>query len=308
MEHINMSKSKEYEGGKSLEFKYEGIKTSTFDENKVEKLIETIISNEKLIGNIPQNISFLRTVLKDAKEKLLLVKYIDGKKLEEIEYHNGVLSLFQYKKFVNDTNFIEIDYDQDGFTIRSAHLPEIKEKFAQIIDYIDDLKNIGITHLNKDAKILIEVYKLFYNENPDFSKEDINIKMQTMVSILCQFDIWCGDYSFEFYDKMPESNKLCNIVYNLFPLGEIKVVDDPIELKDSVKKEVQIIGQIIRDTFGNGNINEKLITLSKAIYAGRYDITYFGVKKLIENSDTSLSLSDAKSSRELVKKINDKLK
>ncbi len=40
-----------------------------------------------------------------------------------------------------------------------------------------------------NPKVLIEIYKLFYNENPDFSLSNTSIKVQTMMSILAQFGI-----------------------------------------------------------------------------------------------------------------------
>lgn len=319
MTQININKLKKYENGTTLEFRYEGISNPVFDEEKAERLIETFFSNEKRVSDMERNISYIRTILKDTEEKLLVIKYNDGKNMETVKYDNKVLFLFECKEYNDESsNYMEICFTpgcglkvsfsdlETNCIIEYPQSETIKDKFSKIIEHIDDLKNAGFVYLDKDSKLLIEIYKLFYKENPDFSKEDINIKMQTMVLILAQFDICCGDYSFDFCEKMPESLTLFQKVYNLFPLGEITIVDDPIELKASAKKYIEIIGETIRTKLGSEkNINEELIIISKAIYDGRYDISYPDIKELTEYSNINLTVSEAESS--LKKKVKLKI-
>ena len=44
-----------------------------------------------------------------------------------------------------------------------------------------DLQDISI---NRESKIFIEIYRLFYKENPNFDEQKINLKIQTMLFIL----------------------------------------------------------------------------------------------------------------------------
>lgn len=321
MSQININKYKKYENGSILEFRYEGISTSVFNEEKVERLIEIFLNEEKSVGFMSRNISYIRTILKDTKEKLLVIKYSDKKNMETVKYHNQNLVLFECKKYNNESsNYMEAkfrpgqglkvsfsDLETDSIT-RHQQVENIKYKFGKIIEHIEDLKNAGFVYFGNDEKALIEIYKLFYKENPDFSKEDINIKMQAMVSILTQFDIHCGDYRFYFNEEMPESISLFQIVYNMFPLGEITVIEDPVQLKESVKESITLIGETVRDMIGNQkNLNDALIAISKAIYAGRYDILCYDIKELIENSNINLTYKEAESSYKLVEKVKSKL-
>lgn len=323
MSQININKLKKYENGVTFEFRYEGNSTPVFDEEKAERLIEKFLSNEKKVSVMSRNISYIRTILKDTDEKLLVIKYNDGKNVETVKYDNKVLFLFECKEYNDESsNYMEVSFTPGrGLKVSFSDLENdcitdypqsktIKDKFNQIIEHIEDLKNAGFVYLDNDSKLLIEIYKLFYNENPDFSKEDINIKIQTMMLILAQFDICYGDYTFDFYEKMPESLTIFQKVYNLFPLGEITIVDNPLELKASAKKYIKIVGETIRDTLGNEeNLNEALITISKAIYAGRFDLTYYSnnIKELTEYPNINLTVGEAKSSLKLVKKIKDRI-
>lgn len=334
MTEIKINKFKKYESGATFEFRYEGTPTLVFDEEKVDKLIETFLNDEKTLKVMTRNISYIRTILKDSNEKLLVVKYDDGKNIETVKYDNKILFSYEYKKYNEfDSNYMNVKYTRgdelsvsfsDLITKRPARDPRItmidnyingdertekvKDDFSNILDHIMDLKNSRAIYLSDDSKLLIEIYKLFYKENPDFSKKDIHIKMQTMVSILAQFNICCGDYSFDIIEKMPESLKLYQEISDLFPLGEVTVVDNPIQLKESAKEYIEIIGETIRETIGNErNMNDALITISKAIYAGRYDITYHDVKELVEYPNVNLTLKQAESSIKLVEKINTKM-
>lgn len=320
MSQISINKLKKYENGVTIKLKYEGTSTPVFDEEKAYKLIETFFSSERLVSDMPRNISYIRTILKDANEKLLAIEYNDGKNVETIQYDNKNLVLFECKKYDRDSNCMEVSFtSSNGLNVsfsglglansaKYAQMDNMKSKFNKVIEHIDELKYVGFVSLDNDSKLLVEVYKIFYKENPDFSKEDINIKIQAMVSILSQFDIYCGDYSFSFDGNMPESIALYAKVYDLFPLGEITVVDDPVELKTSAKERIEIVGETVRNAFSNEeNINETLITISKTIYAGRYDVSHCDVRELIKNSNINLTVSEAESSLKLVKKINDRM-
>ncbi|MDD6224234.1 MAG: hypothetical protein PUB18_04450, partial [bacterium] len=69
----------------------------------------------------------------------------------------------------------------------------INEQFVKLMKHIYLLKSAKAANLDMDSKALIEIYKLFYNENPDFSLSNINVRIQTMMSILAQFGISLGD-------------------------------------------------------------------------------------------------------------------
>ena len=56
MSQININKLKKYETGVTFEFRYEGISTPIFDEEKLERLIEKNLSDEKSVNVMSKNI------------------------------------------------------------------------------------------------------------------------------------------------------------------------------------------------------------------------------------------------------------
>ena len=161
-----------------------------------------------------------------------------------------------------------------------------------------------------DSKALIEIYKLFYDENPDFSLSNINIRVQTMMSILAQFGITLGaDYSFSLLEKskMPNSLYIEQLVNKLFPLGEITDVDEPIKLADEPKKIIKIVGECVREVINDGyNKDDALITISKVIHAGRYNLSSNSNVKELSNF-TNRTQNEVESSIRLVNRIEKKL-
>ena len=78
--------------------------------------------------------------------------------------------------------------------------------------------NKYVKHISDDSKIIIEVYKLFYNQDPDFSDKNIGIKIQAMLSILSEFGVSISDYSFSLCGSknITMSINLSNLIYELF--------------------------------------------------------------------------------------------
>lgn len=322
MEEVFIKKSKEYANGSIFKFRYEGTPFEIYDEEKVENLIDAFLNKEALHCNMLRNVAYIRTILKTSKEKLLVVEYIDGNNNEIVKYDNGILFYYECKKCDDQSSIdVEVKYQvgsdlnisfpdlEDKKIIESSNIEDIKDIFDIVINHIDSLNNVSSVYLDNDSKAIIEAYKIFYNENPDFSKEDINIKIQTMLSILAQFDICFGDYSFRINEKMPESLTLLQMINRLFPLGEITVVEDPVKLKVSAKETIEIVGKTIRETIGNNqDMNESLIVISKTIHAGRYDLSsVYDVKELVEYPNINLTYNEANSSAQLVKMIKRKL-
>ena len=319
MEQITIRKIKGYEGGTVFEFRYEGIPFEVYDEEKSEELIGKFLNKKSLHRDMLRNVAYIRTILNSSKEKLLVIHYKDRDNEETVKYDNGILSFYEGKKYDDESlNYMKVKFQpndelkisfsdfEDKQIIEYPNIKDTKNQFDEMVDHINSLLNVKPVYLNNDTKAIIETYKLFYDENPDFSKEDINIKIQTMLSILAQFDISFGDYSFYINERMPESLTLLQMVNRLFPLGEVTVIEDPVKLKETAKETIRIVGETIRETIGNNqDVNEALITISKTIYAGRYNLVsvYDDIEKLVEYPNINLTYSEANSSTQLVKRI-----
>lgn len=270
-----------------------------------------------------ENVTIVRTILKDCEEKLLVIFYQDEKGSELVKYDNSNLFLYgKSKREENSEHFdrykikyeppygIKLDYNNHETDVADYHGIELVSKeITEMMKQIYYLKNTKAVILDRDDKALIEIYKLFYNENPDFSSKDINTKVQTMMSILAEFGISLGDdYGFSLWGKvkMPVSLTLEQRVNKLYPLDEVSSVEDSIKLADEPKKTIKIVGECIRETIPEQNQNEALITISKVIHAGRYCLSSNSdVKKLSEF--TERTTDEVESSIKLVKRIETRI-
>lgn len=307
----------------SIEVQYNGIpKNDNVNVDKIETLLEDFINNHKH-NNMMETITIIRTILKDYEEKLLVVFYQDEKGSELVKYDNSNLFLYEKnKKEVNSnyydkynikyepTSGIKLDYNNRETDIDYLGIELISKEIIEIMKQIYYLKNTKAVVLDKDDKVLIEIYKLFYNENPDFSSKDINIKVQTMMSILENFGISLGDdYGFRLLAKVkiPISLNLKQRINKLYALGKVSSVEDSINLANESKKIIKIVGECIRETISNKqNQNEALITISKIIHAKRYCISSNSdINKLSEFTDRTTD--EIESNIKLVKHIENRI-
>ena len=305
--------------GGTFEFRYEGIENdSNIDTDKVQELISKFMNQIIYHGNMVRNVSFLRTILKDYNEKLLVLSYQDNEIKENVKFDNSHMFLFEKSEFddglmVKYTPKDNISFmftDCENNKINYSNIENISDRITKVLREIDSLNRTKFIELNQDSKLIIEIYKLFYNENPDFSDNNINIKMQTMMFILSEFGIVANDsYGFSLYGKkkIPMSLSLSNLIYELFPLGEIKDIDNPFELANDRKRIITIVGENIRNIINDiDNKEEILITISKVIYAIRY-----GISASADTNDiakyTNCPKNEVESSIKLVKKIDNRI-
>lgn len=209
MKPLNITKTLNFTKG-SIEVRYNGIPSDNADLDKIDALLEDFINNHRH-SNMIENVSIVRTILKDCEEKVLDVFYQDEKVLKHVKYDNSNLILYEKRKKEENNEYfdrykikyeipygIKLDYNNHEIDIGDYSGVELlSNKMTEIMKQIYYLKHAEAVVLDTDDKALIEIYKLFYNDNPDFSSKDINIKVQTMMSILAEFGISLeDDYSF----------------------------------------------------------------------------------------------------------------
>lgn len=302
----------------SIEIRYNGIlPNDNVDLDKIEILLEDFINNHRH-DNMIENVTIVRTILNDCKEKLLVIFYQDDKGSELVKYVNS--NLFLYEKSKGGENSerckikyepsygIKLDYNNHEINIVDySGIELVSKEITKMMKQIYCLNDAKPVILNKDDKAIIEIYKLFYNKNPNFSSKDINIKVQTMMSILASFGVSLGDdYEFKLWEKvkMPTSITLKQLVNKLYPLGEVSSVENNINLTDESKKIIKIIGECIREKIYNEQSkNETLIAISKIIHVDRYNLpSSCDVKKLSE-----CSTDEIETSIKLVKRIENRI-
>ena len=299
---------------RNIEVRYEGLAYQDINIGKLESLLEEFVDT-KCRNDMLKNIMMIRTILDSIEEKSLVVSYEDENTLEIVKY--DCTNLYFCQKQRKDKT-LEITYipNHGGLQIKDDYrdledystVQTVSKEVAEAIDHIYDLTKVKKITLDENSKRMIEIYKVFYQENPNFQSKDINIRMQTMMSILSYFDLSVG-YDFCLLGKMmmPISLQLEQDVERLYPFGEVDEVEDNISLVQEAQKEIGIIGKTIReDVLDENELNEKLITISKLLHAKRYNLPSHcrvdEISKFIGRTP-----SEVKSNIKLVKQINNKI-
>ena len=312
METVSFSEMCNFEG-ESIEVKYEGIPLKQdIDEDEVKRMIRNFVDNHKH-DNMIENVTILRTILREYQEISLDVIVSCDDEKEKVFYLN--LYNLHWFNFTKNSQKYKIKYDnimglELNYHNEVDNLKKYTDDLSDIMKYISDLSNVGPIIINDNDKALIEIYKLFYKENPDFSSKDINVKVQTMMSILSEFGITLDcDYAFYLMGKkkMPMSLKLKEMVKKMYPFGVVNEVKDNIKLADESRKIIEIVGDSIMDVIHDeDDMNEALITISKVIHASRYNLSSkANVREIAEF--TNRSVDDVEASVQLVKRIEHKI-
>lgn len=163
-------------------------------------------------------------------------------------------------------------------------------------------------NITKEMKILIEIYRLFYHENPNFCDNSINIKIQSMMVILLYFGLpFSSDYGFHFLEekRIPMSFNLRNDINNLYKMG--KATDNKlIELSKDTKMIVKVVSDILFiEGMNSSDIVELVTKVSQIIYTKEYCLQT-GVNTQEIAHFLNLPVEEIENKLQLVKKIENK--
>jgi len=231
---IKISKTFQYLNGTLfIDWQGEGVK----DISKQTELLEKLIKR-KGKKNIKELVSFIKTIFRDFNEELLQVSYEDENTCEKVLYINGNLKNYikegsDYSISYNQASKINLNYKKIKNISSYEEISRAKEEISKLIESIYVIEDVPVIKLDEEAKKLIQVYQLFYQQNPDFSEEDISIKIEAMLVILAGFDYSLNEnYSFNMLrkGKMPISLYLEDMIDKLFPYGRIEEVSNPLKM------------------------------------------------------------------------------
>lgn len=282
--------NKEYEKGNSkLCFNFKGKKLSKgVNYKKVSELLDTCFGRLDNYDNMVKNVTWIRTILKDYDETLLEVLNIEGIPTEDyknlfVGYENKNLETFGLDKTVNnngDNEIFYVYYTEKDNKLKKSSLNDNrvqKNLERKAIKLLNDLKVAQGKTLDDDGKMLYEIYKLFYKENPDFSSKDINVKVQVMLSILSSYNVTLNAaYGFRKYSvsEFPYSLYLDVMLKNLNPFGLVETVDNPVILSEEVKNTVKAVGEVVRECICDKDKEvDTLIRISSIFYASKYKLS-----------------------------------
>lgn len=261
----------------TIKFKYIG-----FDENLTNNTLQIENKLDRVFKDYYQTsilsvVRDIRTILKNLNETYLEISISNNFTELQVTYINGQLSSYKEEKYIDKENKVIFNYKKDNkydFNFSGTENEDYPcENLVSLFeDYVKTKRMLqkisGIT-LDYNDELLFKVYKIFYDENPDLCDKNINIKIQTMIAVLTQFNI-CLNYPLSVYTqgKMPQNLNLSEKIKTLRALEKIDTCDlTSVKLVYSHEKEIKEIGKIMREN------DIDLITLSKIVHAENYDLS-----------------------------------
>ncbi len=308
-----------------VELYYFGTSKKNIDILKVENLLDKFMYNIHH-GNAIETMRFLNTMLKDFKQKKLFFDYDAKDRQYSLEYRDSELYCYctELKNKKNPKIIeLEITYtlgedleirkdDKNSDTIEYLTNDDTLATIKNIFNEVKRLKNVDIIKLEYSSKMLIQIYKLFYKEYPDFSNiKETNIKTQTMVYILSELGYPLQDYcNFSSYGNgAPMDLNLATLTRKLFPLAKIEMVNDPIPLNKAAVEVISYTGSRIKDVVADDDKEqelEKLMRLSQIMYSSRNRVSPIGdIEKVKE--DTNCTQEEIQTNLQLIKSIEESI-
>ena len=285
--------------GVLLSFNYLGGEPGEIVSTSVET-IDSVV--QKFIYNLDHNdicrdVRFLRTIFRDYPLIKLSVTYRTEKTLEIAEVDGDkkdYSSYFSYEFWkANDNNelikYIDFKGDLDKFTDLLIEVSWDKKINMSGLEPIE---------INSVYGQLIEVYRLFYGENPDFTDENLNLRCQAMLAVIKYLDY----YALTCYDPIvksrrqdyPSSRYVQEVVDELFPFGVVTEDIDG-EIIKSEKNPIAEVGYVVRQYIERSpDKRDALMSICNILYAFDYKIDpfyYFDKRKQL-GSEKNISNSE----------------
>lgn len=276
-----------------LYFEFYGIpKEDNIDVTRINNIIDSIFNTKNFDTNIKQIIYYIRIILSQYDEKSLLVEVknldtdyyvkVNLKDKKVIEYHElRTLGLNSSENVQMKIKFNE----NDGFSVHipnhfnSINLLYLNDCYIQnaisssyiLISDINEMKMLDNMYFNKEEKMLIDIYQMFFDENPDFSKKETVARIQSMMFILAKYDILLPNQDGFYMDNMQEypiSESIHTIIERLVPFGEIdRYRGDQVRFMPKVNNDIFKIGKLINEFCSNYEEGDKVLnSISSILY------------------------------------------
>lgn len=234
---------------------------------------------------LEEDVIFLRTILRDYQEKHFSLYFKSEKEEQTIEYKNGKLFYVHISQNIGK-NTLNAKYKKGGsFSFSCTDLEKAKllseksnidivEEIRNMKDCIVSLNAISKVELSEHAKIIIQLYQLFYNRNLACSNYFTDKEVQYMLVILSSFGITIPEVcNFSISYGEPVSYSIKCLLDKLEPYFEIEKVDNPVPLQDDVIERTKIIGQRVKQfIYKHENPMECLKNIALIVYYNRYNL------------------------------------
>lgn len=300
MKQVSIYKYRQYKD-KMIEVRYGGTALSDFNQKRAEQLIEFLIDDEESISNTLRDVTYIKTVMQNVTEGKIYIKYHDQEKEEVVKYENNMLDSYECRRRGLKSNYTKIEYTKYcGLQVSFADFEDksifdekpvgmLKYDFASMVDYINELKTAHSVWIDNDIRFIIQAYELFYEEKIDFSNEEIELRIQTMISILSQYGICKNYYKFSESFDFPRCRIISEMISYMSQLGKITNLDQAEKIENYKIEEIQLIGKTVRGKRTNEEVNSLLVILSKIFYQGKYNGSLSEIDELVKylNNDAN---------------------
>ena len=226
--------------------------------------------------NLNDAIKYIRTILKDFNELELEVTYEYKKEKEYVIYSNKKIK--EYEKVNKDIN---ISFKNNSFRINKISDDlSLLTVSNEINKELRELNNIKEIKLDTRQKLLIQLYKIIYKKNPDFTNIDTFHEMNFMMCILYDLriniaELYIGGYDYKFYNMpqygremlMPASKKFMQEINEFYigdsldytPFGIIELNnEEEVRLNGKVLIALDYLSEIINNLEYDNNLNNKI--------------------------------------------------
>ena len=324
---IKISRLFKYRDGTNLSFNFYGdSKDNDIDEDNIADLLNNIFKNRNTAPNLVEATKSLKTIFRKTNEKLLnIYRFKENETEETVSYFKSKLNMFSYHKTPTDqdNNTIKIDYTPEKsikYSIENEQITKLNKNYFQETNKLleekfhelEQLQNLKPIILSDEAKVICTIYRLFYQQNPNFSKQEDRVKAQSMLAFLIEYDICIlksGDHYYDFNlrhnHQMVMSIDLMTTLHSLAPLGEIPKEESSIKLTNWVQKTIEPVGKEIRNEMSTKeNPIAWFVNIVKISHIKKYCVPSYSTEEDIANYSNSTTES-VRTSLKLVRKISD---
>lgn len=299
-------------------------KDKSINAEKIKNNINNILKNYEIVPDIETILLIIMNVLKDTEFLNLWVNISKEKDYEEkAEYKRNILNSYTYIKeeSINNIEKIIIDYNLEkgiNFNIiknkkNDLDISIIHQIINEKITKIESIQELKQTNLTYYDKLICKIYNIFYQEKPNFNKDEDRMKAHSMLALLEEFNIntpsnYDSDYSFDLNSKnIVTSINLTQKLNKIALFGEIEETFEELNFSKEITKIIEIVGEKIRESMKQQeNPIEWLTNLVRIDYVkNNYVASNYSVKEIAaesQNDEETVS-----SNLMLIKSINNRI-
>ena len=276
-----------------LHFEFYGSpKEDNIDVTRIHNIIDNIFNTKNFDTNIEQIIYYIRIILHQYDEKFLLVEVndLDNDYYAKVNLEDKKVTEYQKLRTLrlNSSEDVQMKIkfnENDGFSVHipnhfnlinllhlnDCQIQNVISSSYRLISNINEMKMLDNMYFNKEEKMLIDIYQMFFAENPDFSKKETVARIQSMMFILSKYNISLPNqdsFSMDNMQEYPICESIHTIIERLVPFGEIdRYRGDQVRFMPKVNNDIFKIGKLVTEFCSNYKERDKVLnSISSILY------------------------------------------